>query len=128
MHLVLVGLNHRTAPLDLLERFCLAPEAQRALLAPGMAVDGGRPFYEAALLATCNRAEAYVVVGEAANARGLVVERLAAAGGVPAADLDPVLYTAVDEGAVRHLFEVAAGLDSMVVGEWQILSQVQDAY
>ena len=141
MHLVLVGLNHRTAPVSLLERFCLPPKVQRRLLTPAgtrtssaAGVPGGGAggastrFYEAVLLSTCNRAEAYAVVGEVAHARSILVERLAGAGGVPAELLERSLYTALDEAAVLHLFEVAAGLDSLVLGEWQILGQVQDAY
>ncbi|MFN2432674.1 MAG: glutamyl-tRNA reductase [Gemmatimonadota bacterium] len=127
MHLVLVGLNHRTAPVHLLERFRFTPEAQRALLAPVDAGSGCR-FYEAALLGTCNRVEAYAVVSETQHARALVAQRLAGAAGLAVEDVEPALYTATDRGAVRHLFEVAAGLDSMVLGEWQILGQVQDAY
>lgn len=129
MHLVLVGLNHRTAPVELLERFCLTPEAQRALLSPaGFRGAAGPRFYEAALLVTCNRSEAYAVVDEERDAREVLTARLAAAARTPIEALEPALYTATDEAVVSHLFEVAAGLDSMVVGEWQILAQVQDAY
>ena len=126
MHLVLAGLNHRTAPVAVLERFSRTPESQRSLLTPAAA--GGPRFLEAAILATCNRAEAYVVVDDPEAGARVVQDRLAGAAAVAAGDLGDALYTRVDEDAVRHLFEVAAGLDSMVLGEWQILSQVQDAY
>jgi glutamyl-tRNA reductase len=126
MHLVLAGLNHRTAPVAVLERFSRAPEGQRSLLGSGPA--GGPRFFEAAILATCNRVEAYVVVDDPEAAARVVLERFAAAASVRPEELGDGVYAARDEHAVRHLFEVAAGLDSMVLGEWQILSQVQDAY
>lgn len=128
MHLVVVGLNHRTAPVGLLERFSFTPEIQRALLSPAGVGAAPTRFYEAALVVTCNRTEAYAVVGEPASARDVLVHRLGSAAGVPPSALEPALYWAADEDAVHHLFEVAAGLDSMVVGEWQILGQVQEAY
>ncbi len=128
MHLVLVGLNHRTAPVSLLERFTLSPEAQVALLSSHSGQGADPHFFEAALLVTCNRTEAYALVGEVEDAQGILLGRLAAAAGVPADSLEGAIYSATDESAVCHLFEVAAGLDSMVLGEWQILSQVQDAF
>jgi glutamyl-tRNA reductase len=129
MHLAVIGLNHRSAPVELLERFCLSPESQRAFLTTAGDNGGAGPHVcEAAFLSTCNRAELYVVAREATNASPLLVERLAAAAGITPEPLERALYTAVDEAAVRHLFRVAAGLDSMIIGEWQILSQVQDAY
>lgn len=128
MHLVLVGLNHRTAPVELLERFTLSSESQAALLSSGAGPAHAPRLYEAALLVTCNRTEAYAMVGEADDARGFLAERLAEAAGVPVESLEGVIYSATDESAVCHLFEVAAGLDSMVLGEWQILGQVQDAF
>jgi glutamyl-tRNA reductase len=128
MHLVLVGLNHRTAPVELLERFTLSPEVQVALLSSEAGQADGPRFFEAALLVTCNRTEAYALVGEAEDARGILAARLAEAAGVPLGSLEGVSYSASDESAVCHLFEVAAGLDSMVLGEWQILGQVQDAF
>jgi glutamyl-tRNA reductase len=128
MHVVLVGLNHRTAPVELLERFTLSSESQVALLSSGSGPAPAPRLYEAALLVTCNRTEAYAVVGEAEDARGFLTERLAEAAGVPVESLGGAIYCATDESAVCHLFEVAAGLDSMVLGEWQILGQVQDAF
>ncbi|HEY7530110.1 MAG TPA: glutamyl-tRNA reductase, partial [Gemmatimonadota bacterium] len=123
---ILAGINHRTAPVAVLERFSRTPDAQRSLLVPVTA--SGPRFFEAAILATCNRVEAYAVVDHPEAAARVVLDRFAAAASVPRDELGEAPYTALDEDAVRHLFEVAAGLDSMVVGEWQILSQVGDAY
>jgi glutamyl-tRNA reductase len=105
-----VGVSHKTAPLAVRERFALGPGAARALVAGG----------ERLLLVTCNRTELYGTEPGEALAAGL----LAAAG--PDADETP-LFQLADAEAARHLFSVAAGLDSMVVGEPQILGQVRRA-
>ena len=107
-----VGVSHKTAPLAVRERFAFGPRATRDLLeAPGR---------ERLLLATCNRTELYGLE----PAAELSVRLLEAAGG----DADPsALFTLPDGEAARHLFTVASGLDSMVVGEPQILGQVRRA-
>jgi len=119
MHLVLVGTSHHRASLELRERVALDPEAAAAL-AVRLAGSGG----EAVCLSTCNRTELYVA-GDDADA----TERAAVAA---LAELEPevesALYRLRDHAAALHLFRVAAGLDSLVPGEGEILGQVRVAY
>ncbi len=126
MRLLLVGLSHHTAPVDLRERFAVEdPEPLLGKLVAGDEVE------EAFLLSTCNRTEMLVVTHQLEAARHRVrsfFTRELAAGRAPAIELEDVLYEHTDSAAMRHLFRVAASLDSMVVGEPQILGQVKDAY
>lgn len=125
MHLVLLGMNHRTASLDEREALAFAPEEISALLGR-MTRDG--VIREAALISTCNRTEFYVV---SEDAEGADAQLRAAVADARHADLlvpGPQRYTYRDGAAVRHLFRVATGLDSMVLGDVQILGQVKDAY
>jgi glutamyl-tRNA reductase len=126
VNLLLVGISHRTAPIEVRERVdfqtrTVAAEALAALAARGSA-------REAVIVSTCNRAELYVACDEAATTRADLVRFLADFNGVAPADLTPHLYDVTDLDMARHLFRVAAGLDSLVVGEPQILGQVKDAH
>src|SRR5438067_8141886 len=113
------GINHNTAPLDLRGRFAFAIyQIQPTLHAFRGSLDR-RP--EAAILSTCNRTEIYCA-GER-NDLDPTVEWLASAGGVSASTLRSHAYTLEDANAARHAFRVASGLDSMVLGEPQILGQ-----
>jgi glutamyl-tRNA reductase len=116
MKLTLVGTSHKLAPVEVREQVALDAEAASEL-AHRLAGDGR----EAAVLSTCNRTELYVVAGEEDEAIA-ELERLS---GEP---LAPYLYRLSDEAAALHLFRVAAGLDSMVPGEGEILGQVRAAY
>lgn len=120
----LVGLNHKTAGVDIRERFALNgcdPHAS------GLVVDGG-PVSEALILSTCNRVE-FLVVGDAAqNAPDVTTRFWAAQCGQPAAGLSGHTYCHTGAAAVEHLFTVASSLDSMILGEPQILGQLKDAY
>ena len=125
MPIVVVGLNHKTAPVDLLERLSISEERL------GKALHQLATFehvLEGAILSTCNRIEAYAVVskfhGGAQDLRNFFAEFCH----VAPEDFADELYTYHDEGALRHLFRVAAGIDSMVVGESEILGQVRRAY
>jgi glutamyl-tRNA reductase len=125
--LTLVGGTHRTMPLELRERLAFSAEQAAAALAAFRERFPGR---EAVLLSTCNRVELYAA-GEheaAAPAAGELVSFLAECRGVEPARLEPVVSRERDEAVVRHLFGVAAGLDSMVLGEPQILGQVKQAW
>lgn len=125
MQILLVGVNHRTAPIDLRERLDFSTRGvDRALRA---IADLGASR-EAVVLSTCNRAEIYVACDDAAGARHELAGFMSAFHQVPAAELQPHLYDALDGDAVRHLFRVAAGLESLVVGEPQILGQVKEAF
>src|SRR6202030_4232260 len=83
---------------------------------------------EAAIVSTCNRAELYVACDDVMATRGDLVEFVSAFNEVPRADVAPPLYDAADLEAARHLFRVAGGLESLVVGEPQILGQVKEAH
>jgi len=121
---VVVGLSHRTVPLDLLER--MAVPADRLAKALGDLI--GRPFVtEAVLLSTCHRTEAYVVAEKFHGAVQDVRHFLSELAFVPPEEFSDHLYTYNDASAASHLFGVAAGLDSVVLGESQILGQVRDA-
>lgn len=125
MSVVVVGLNHRHASLDQLERLAVpADQAPKALLSLVQ-----RPHVaEAAVVSTCNRVEVYARVhrfhGGVADVRRFLCEW----GGVPPEELDGLTYEYHDERAASHLFSVACGLDSVVVGERQVARQVKQAY
>jgi len=126
--LLLVGMNHRSAPLELRERMAVDdPVPVLHKLVAGDEVD------EAVLLSTCNRVEVVVLTRDAESARlrlrSLFRRDLAPEGaGVGEVDLDACLYEHRDGDAMRHVLRVASALDSMVVGEPQILGQTKDAY
>jgi len=122
-----LGLNHNTAPLDLRGRFAFAPEQLGGALR-GLSLRTPRLAAEAALVSTCNRTELYVAAG--APAQDLArptLDWLAEQGGVPASRLEAHSYQMHDREAARHAFRVASGLDSMVLGEPQILGQMKQA-
>ena len=115
MRLVLVGTSHHHAPIELRERVALDREQAAAL---------AQRLGEAVCLSTCNRTELYVVSPDADDAERLAVEALSEL----EADVEPALYRLHDQAAALHLFRVAAGLDSLVPGEGEILGQVRVAY
>jgi glutamyl-tRNA reductase len=122
---VVVGLSHRTVPLDLLERMAVA-ESQ---LPKALADLTKRTFVtEAVLLSTCHRVEAYVVAERFHGAAQDIRNFLSELAFVPPEEITDGLYTYSDEAAAAHLFGVSAGLDSVVLGESQILGQVRDAW
>src|SRR5665213_3074507 len=126
MEIVLIGLNHKTASVDLRERIAFTPEQAREaaeqLRSRGI-------LEESLVLSTCNRSELYGVPSEsAANSAGAVELFVASFHQLSLSELDRSLYRHRDSQAVRHLFRVSAGLDSMLLGEAEILGQVRDAY
>lgn len=123
MGLLALGINHKTATLELRERVAFTPERLLDALREGCAQGGVR---ELAILSTCNRTEFYCA-DPRVSGEGLVAW-LGRHHQVPLADLSRFLYTFEDEQAVRHIMRVAAGLDSMVLGEPQILGQMKDAW
>ena len=124
MHLVLVGLSHHTAPLEVRERIGVSRSMVPAAL-DRLAQDG---CDDAVLLSTCNRTEVYAMAANPAAMGDRIVDCLADYRGVSRDEIDGVLYVRTNADAARHLFRVAAGLDSLVVGEPEILGQVKDAY
>lgn len=119
MQLTAVGLNHQTAPLSIREKLAFAaaclPEAVRNLARSNAAT-------EAVILSTCNRTELYCV-GDSEE----IIRWLADYHSLPIEEISPYLYTLGMQETVRHAFRVACGLDSMVLGEPQILGQIKDA-
>lgn len=123
MRLILVGTSYQRAPVELRELLAYDAGLRREALAR-LSERGA----EAAVLSTCNRTEVYAVDSEPAAAEERIYGELAVLSGLSHSELAPALYTVTDEAAAVHLFRVAAGLDSMVPGEAQILGQVREAY
>jgi glutamyl-tRNA reductase len=131
MHILCLGLNHQTAGLALRERLAFTPESTKAALArlgcgQDSEAEGFSSISELIILSTCNRVELYAV-SSTANFSALE-DFLSAVRSTPRSIFSPHLYRKQDEGAVEHLFRVAAGLDSLVLGEPQIMGQVVDAF
>lgn len=125
MSVLVVGLSHRTAPVSLLERVAVpTDELSKAL----DELHRAETISEVLLLSTCNRIEVYADVARFHPAVAEISGVLARRAGLPVADLADHLYVHFAEAAAEHLFTVVSGLDSMVVGESQILGQVRSAY
>ena len=120
MQLFVLSINHQTAPVAVRERVAFPAENLGSAVRELMAASAAD---EAAILSTCNRTEVYARAG---NLRAMV-EWLARAGRLPVEEIQAHLYTLEDQAAVRHAFRVASGLDSMVIGEPQILGQMKHA-
>ena len=125
MHVVVAGISHKTASLELRERLALDEEAalrlSQELLDEGVAC-------EAVALSTCNRTELYLYGRDSLAARQAALAHLARHAGVAPGELEPSLYSYSGDGAIAHLFRVTSSLDSMVVGEAQIVAQLKAAY
>ncbi|MEU5973817.1 glutamyl-tRNA reductase [Streptomyces sp. NPDC047315] len=124
MSLLVVGLSHRSAPVSVLERASLSADAQVKLVQDTVATE---PAAEATVLATCNRIELYADVEKFHAGVAELSQLLAHHSEVGLDELTPYLYVHYEDRAVHHLFSVACGLDSMVVGEGQVLGQIKDA-
>ncbi len=120
MQLFALGMNHQSAPLELREKVVFAAERLQAALAE---LVRAKPVTEAAIISTCNRTEIYGASGDPSQA----LEWLAGYHSIAPEELRPHVYALPQEAAVRHAFRVASGLDSMVLGEPQILGQMKDA-
>jgi glutamyl-tRNA reductase len=124
VHLLLVGLSHRTAPVELRERLDFQGRLEEALRA--IAARGSTD--EAAVLSTCNRAEVYAACSDVAAARADLAKFVGEFHGLGLSEVSGHLYDRTDLDVARHLFRVAAGLESLVVGEPQVLGQVKEAH
>ena len=125
MSIVVIGVSHRTGTLPLLERLAIRPDQQ------GKAIAGlvtRHNISEAVVLSTCNRTEIYAVAERFHGAYADIRDFLCDLAGLGPDELHPHLYSQHDDAAVTHLFEVAAGLDSAVLGESEILGQVRSAW
>ena len=127
MSIILVGVNHKTAPVEIRERLAFTDEACTEGLR--RLVDG-EVVREGLIVSTCNRVEilSATTTEQMESSAGRLAQFLDAAGQLPAGFLNKHLYSHTNEDAIRHLFRVASSLDSMVVGEPQILGQVRHAY
>jgi glutamyl-tRNA reductase len=125
VHLLLVGASHRTAPVELRERLDFG---SRGLDAAVRALAERQSAAEAVVISTCNRAELYVVCDQPTVAVDDLIRFIADFHHLPAEQIRPHLYSHIDHEVARHLFRVSSGLDSMVVGEPQILGQIKEAY
>ena len=124
MSVVVLGLSHRSAPMALLETAALDPVSTAALAS---VVCGGENVSEAVVLATCNRVEIYAVAETFHGAVAEISDALVAVSGVPLAVLREHLYVHYEDRAIAHVFSLACGMDSMAVGEGQILGQLRMA-
>lgn len=125
MPLTLIGLSHHTAPIDVRDRVALTESLQEQALA---LLKSSGQMVEAVLLSTCNRSEMYATTSGDASDDAPVEVWFHDIHGLSPGSLSPYLYRMTDERAIRHLFRVVSSLDSMVMGEQQILGQVKDAY
>lgn len=123
MALLTLGLSHHTAPLEVREQVAIGPEQSDAALRGLLSADGVR---HAAILSTCNRTELYM--DGAPTAHAAAADWLSGFRQLPNTRLEPHLYRYQDEAAVRHVLRVATGLDSLVLGEPQILGQLKSAW
>lgn len=125
MSLLVVGINHKSAPLDLRERVNFAPEQMEAALAE--ALDAAR-LDEVAILSTCNRTEIFAVASDDEDARQRALEWLGRYHDIDTGEVRSCSYSLREREALRHMMEVACGLDSMILGEPQILGQMKSAF
>ncbi|MFM8152687.1 MAG: glutamyl-tRNA reductase, partial [Polynucleobacter victoriensis] len=135
MQILTLGINHHTAPIQVREQVAFAPEMiQPALhhLKDHLASVSETQLPEATILSTCNRTELYCAANDESShepsaLKRTTIEWLAKSRGIDSEELMPHVYVLPQSLAVRHAFRVACGLDSMVVGETQILGQLKDA-
>jgi glutamyl-tRNA reductase len=125
MHLLLLGVSHKTAPVDLREKLDFS---SRDVGAAVIALASRSSAAESVVLSTCNRSEVYVASASPDTARDEIVRFLSEYHQLPAESFTPHLFSFSETEVARHLFRVAAGLDSLVVGEPQILGQVKGAF
>jgi glutamyl-tRNA reductase len=125
MHIAVVGLSHRTAPVEIRERLSIAEQSMEESL---QRLRADEQVLEASILSTCNRLEIYTLLRHPEQGVTAVGSFLSEHSGLALGDLTPHLFTYHHEEAVAHLMRVAAGLDSLVLGEGQILSQVKKMF
>ncbi|HET7628298.1 MAG TPA: glutamyl-tRNA reductase [Bacillales bacterium] len=125
MHILVVGLNHHTAPVDIREKFAFTEDSFEQALKQ---LRAQKSILEAVVLSTCNRTEIYVVADQSHTGRYYTKAFLAEWFGTDREVFAPYLDIREDEHAVEHLFRVSCGLDSMILGETQILGQVREAF
>jgi len=125
MSIVVLGVNYHTSPVTLLEKVMIPVPAMSEAL---RVLSSHSDIREVVVLSTCNRTEVYAVAERFHGAHTDILEFLCETSGLSADDITPHLYSQFDDDAVVHLFEVAAGVDSAVLGETEIVGQVRDAW
>jgi len=125
LHIVAIGLNYRTAPVEVREKFVFAAEDLPVALSD---LKNSKSVLECVIVSTCNRTEIYAVVDKLERCGYYIRKFMEERFGIPKESFKDFLYTLKDQEAISHLFRVVAGLDSMVLGETQILGQVKDAF
>ncbi len=123
MTLLALGINHNTAPVDIREKVAFSPDTLETALQDLLTCDA---VSEAAIVSTCNRTELYVGIDNESDQT--VIEWFRNFHNLSAEELDPYLFNHTENAAVQHVLRVASGLDSLVLGEPQILGQIKDAY
>jgi glutamyl-tRNA reductase len=123
--LLAIGMSHKTAPLALRERIALPEGRAASVLREIVRHD---QIHEAVAISTCNRTEVYLVAGDAVEAESAALASMSRQASIRPTELMEAIYSLRDEDAARHLFEVVAGLDSMIVGEAEVQGQVKRAY
>ncbi|MGD8681567.1 MAG: glutamyl-tRNA reductase, partial [Lysobacterales bacterium] len=123
MPLFTIGISHHTAPIDIREKVAIPRSEYAARVAELCALPG---VEEVLVLGTCNRTEIYCLSSKAG--RDQLLSWIHRTNGIPAGQLDPYFYSHEGEAATRHLVRVASGLDSLVLGETQILGQLKEAW
>jgi glutamyl-tRNA reductase len=123
--LLALGVSHKTAPVELRERLAL-PDARAADFVRDLR--GAADVHEAVAISTCNRTELYLVVGDPVEAESRVLSMLSSQAGIRPTELAASIYSHRNCDAARHLYRVAAGLESMVIGEAEVQGQVKRAY
>ncbi len=123
--ILLIGINHKTAPIELRECMAFSKDESSTAIDALRRIDG---IHEVLLYSTCNRVELLMVADDRSQAVDTAKRFLSDFNNIPLAEFEDSLYVHANDEAVRHLFRVAASLDSMVVGEPQILGQIKEAY
>ncbi|MGD6853821.1 glutamyl-tRNA reductase [Bacillus infantis] len=125
MHIIVAGLNYKTAPVEIRERLTFNPDSLGDAMT---ALNSKKSILENVILSTCNRTEIYAVVDQLHTGRYYIKEFLSEWFDMAHEEFSPYLFVYEQDGAVEHLFKVACGLDSMVLGETQILGQVRSSF
>jgi len=125
MEHIVVGMNHTTAPVDLREKLAIAPEGLSSALKSLLTL---KPINEGLILSTCNRTEVYAVTESGSHCVREIKNFMASHNRVDLNEIDPFLYDYKEIEAIQHVFRVASSLDSMVLGEGEIVGQVKQAY
>ena len=125
MHLTLVGLSHKTAPVEIREKLTFPANRQDEALS---LLTSNPSVSEAVIVSTCNRTEIYAVTSAESDGPAAIIDFAAEYHGLDRDELARYLYIREGEPVIRHLFRVVSSLDSMVLGEAQILGQIKEAY